>query len=115
MKRIQQETKIKVFGEEAKAIHEGEIFIASVGSVEGRKVVTLKQPQVFEGETNLHIGKKHTFNHIADAVLKRLTAVEAKCLITILEKNMKEPKFLKSEAKFQEFVAKFKKEQEMKH
>ena len=33
---------IKVFGDKAKEIHEGDIFIASVGSVEGRTVVTLK-------------------------------------------------------------------------
>ncbi len=40
MNRIQQKES-KVFGETAKAIHEGEIFVASVGSVEGRTVVTL--------------------------------------------------------------------------
>jgi len=34
--------EIKVFGEKANQIHEGDIFIASVGSVEGRTVVTLK-------------------------------------------------------------------------
>ena len=35
-------TEIKVFGEQAKEIHEGDVYIASVGSVEGRTVVTLK-------------------------------------------------------------------------
>ena len=33
--------EIKVFGETAKAINEGDKFIAKVGSVEGRTVVTL--------------------------------------------------------------------------
>lgn len=32
---------IKVFGDKAKQIHEGDVFIASVGSVEGHTVVTL--------------------------------------------------------------------------
>ena len=34
--------QIKVFGETAKEITEGQIFIASVDSVEGRTVVTLE-------------------------------------------------------------------------
>ena len=38
MNRIQP---IKVFGSQAKEIREGQIFIASVDSVEGRTVVTL--------------------------------------------------------------------------
>ena len=33
--------EIKVFGDKAKAINEGDKFIAKVGSVEGRTVVTL--------------------------------------------------------------------------
>ncbi|KKM27929.1 hypothetical protein LCGC14_1569860 [marine sediment metagenome] len=33
--------EIKVFGETAKQINEGDKFIAKVGSVEGRTVVTL--------------------------------------------------------------------------
>ncbi len=33
--------EIKVFGDKAKAIKEGDKFIAQVGSVEGRTVVTL--------------------------------------------------------------------------
>lgn len=33
--------EIKVFGEQTKQITEGDIFIASVDSVEGRTVVTL--------------------------------------------------------------------------
>lgn len=33
--------EIKVFGDEAKAITDGEIFVAKVGSVEGRTVTTL--------------------------------------------------------------------------
>ncbi len=35
------EREIKVFGDTAKAIKEGEKFIAKIGSVEGHKVVTL--------------------------------------------------------------------------
>ncbi len=34
--------EIKVFGNKAKEIHEGDVYIASVGSVEGHCVVTLK-------------------------------------------------------------------------
>ena len=34
--------QIKVFGEKAKEIEEGQIFIAKVSSVEGRDVVTLE-------------------------------------------------------------------------
>ncbi len=34
--------QINVYGEQAKEIHEGDIYIASVDSVEGRTVVTLK-------------------------------------------------------------------------
>lgn len=37
MKRIE----IKVFGDKAKAINEGDEFVAEVGDVEGRTVVTL--------------------------------------------------------------------------
>lgn len=37
-----QKLQIKVFGDKAKAINEDDIFIASVGDVEGRIVVTLK-------------------------------------------------------------------------
>lgn len=33
---------IKVFGRDADEIDEGDIYIASIDSVEGRKVVTLK-------------------------------------------------------------------------
>ena len=33
---------IKVFGKEAEEIHEGDIYIASIDSVEGITVVTLK-------------------------------------------------------------------------
>lgn len=42
--------EIKVFGDKAKEISEGDIFIASVGSVEGRTVVTLKFDQVITKE-----------------------------------------------------------------
>ncbi len=37
-----RKNEIKVFGDKAREIHEGDVFIASVGSVEGRTVVTLK-------------------------------------------------------------------------
>ena len=36
-------TEIKVFGEDAKQIKEGDVFIAHKTSVEGRDVVILKQ------------------------------------------------------------------------
>jgi len=111
MNRIQP---IKVFGENAKEIREGELFSASVGSVEGRTVVTLNHLGLFEGETSLHIGKKHTFNHIADAILKTLTATEAKLMIPLLQQKMTEPKFLKQEASLQKLVAKIKAEKRSK-
>ena len=37
--------KIKVFGDEARQIEEGQVFIAKKGSVEGRPVVTLEEPE----------------------------------------------------------------------
>jgi len=36
-----QINKIKVFGKQAENIQQGQIFEAQIGSVEGRKVVTL--------------------------------------------------------------------------
>ena len=40
--------EIKIFGETAKQIKEGQKFIASVGSVEGRTVVTLRTLNEYE-------------------------------------------------------------------
>lgn len=40
--RMNTTNQIKIYGEQAKEIHEGDIYIASVDSVEGRTVVTLK-------------------------------------------------------------------------
>jgi len=37
-----QKLQIKVFGDDAKAISEGDSFLATVTSVEGRKVVILE-------------------------------------------------------------------------
>ncbi len=62
--------------------------------------------EMFEGKTHLHLGKNHTFNNLADAILQKLTKVEAKCLMIALEKNMEEPKFLKQEVSWQKLVAK---------
>jgi len=56
---------------------------------------------LFEGETFLHLGKKHTFNHVANAILDKMSKVDAECLIMTLKKNMKEPKFLKQEEKLE--------------
>lgn len=112
MNRIQP---IKVFGSEAEAIREGEIFSSSVGSVEGRTVVTLNHLGHLEGKTVLHIGKNNTFNQIADAILEKVTATEAKILLMAIEKHSTEPKFLKQEAELQKLFAKIKKEKELKH
>ncbi len=38
---MNQNIEIKVFGEKADAINEGDEFVAKVGDVEGRTVVTL--------------------------------------------------------------------------
>ncbi len=38
---MKQKIEVKVFGEKAKAINEGDEFVAKVGDVEGRTVVTL--------------------------------------------------------------------------
>ena len=38
---MNRDREIKVFGDKAKAINEGDEFVAKVGSVEGRTVVTL--------------------------------------------------------------------------
>jgi len=112
MNRIQP---IKVFGENAKEIREGEIFEASVGSVEGRTVVTLNNLGLFEGKTFVHIGKKNTIGDLADAILETSTTSQAKGLIHIMQIKMTEPKFLKQEADFNKLVAKIKKEKELKH
>ena len=45
--------EIKVFGEKAKQIQKGDIFIASVGYVDGRTVVTLI-PKVIKKEMALN-------------------------------------------------------------
>ena len=39
---MESTTEIKVYGDEAKAITKGQIFVATVENVEGRDVVTLK-------------------------------------------------------------------------
>jgi len=72
MNRIQP---IKVFGSQAEEIREGEIFSSSVGSVEGRKVVTLNHLGHLEGKTVLHIGKNNTFNHIAPVISKPASVI----------------------------------------
>jgi tryptophan synthase alpha subunit len=41
---MSNQLKIKVFGDEARQIKEGQIFIANVDSVEGRPVVSLVSP-----------------------------------------------------------------------
>ncbi len=38
--------KIMVYDGDAKEVHEGQVFIASIGSVEGRTVVTLTSEDV---------------------------------------------------------------------
>ena len=65
---------------------------------------------LFEGETSLHLGKNHTFNDIAKAILNKLSKVEAEVLLMTLEHHMKEPWFLKKEEELQALIARVKKE-----
>jgi hypothetical protein len=62
--------------------------------------------EIFSGVTHLHLGKKHTFGDIADAILDRMTEVEAKCLINTIKLQMTQPRFLKQEAEWSALKAK---------
>jgi hypothetical protein len=68
--------------------------------------------QLFQGKTELIVGENHTFNDIADAILEKLSKVEAELLIMVMQKNMKEEKFLKQEAELQALVKKVKEEKQ---
>jgi len=50
------ENVIKVFGSNAEKITEGQTFVATVGSVEGRKVVTLHPVSVDEIDYTIPTG-----------------------------------------------------------
>jgi len=52
-------TEIKVFGDTAKQIKEGQVFTAKIGDVEGRTVVTLvAQEDPLEGRTENDLIRK---------------------------------------------------------
>jgi len=72
-----------------------------------------KNLALFEGQSFLHIGANNTFGDLADAILNKLSEVEAKCLITTLKKNMSESKFLKQEKELQALIKKCKVEAEI--
>ena len=63
---------------------------------------------IFTGETHLHLGDKHTFGDIADAILDQLSKVEAECLMSTLKLQMTQPRFLKQHEELEEFIRKFK-------
>ena len=65
---------------------------------------------LFEGETFLHLGKKHTFNDIAKAVLKQVTKVEAEILVMTIQHHMKEPWFLKQDEETHALIERVRKE-----
>lgn len=62
------ETQIKVFGQEAKSITPGDIFIPSFDSVEGHDVVTLKKSNTIK----TLLKKYDTSNIGLDGILKGL-------------------------------------------
>lgn len=65
------ETQIKVFGQEAKSIIPGDIFIPSFDSVEGHDVVTLKKSNTIK---NL-LEKYDTSNIGLDGIIKALREI----------------------------------------
>ncbi len=65
-------------------------------------------------KTELIIGKNHKFRDLSRAILDKLTAIEAKMLLIVIEDQMKEPRFLKQEAKWQALVKRIQDEKEAK-
>jgi len=65
-------------------------------------------------KTELIIGKNHKFRDLARAILDKLSETEAKMLLMVIEDQMKEPRFLKQEAKLQALFKRIKEEKEAK-
>ncbi len=65
------ETQIKVFGDQAKSLHPGDILIPSFDSVEGHDVVTLKKSNTIKNLLEMY----DTSNIGLDGLVKGLRGV----------------------------------------
>lgn len=71
----------------------------------------MDQPtELFQGKTNLHLGKKHTIIDIAMAILDVCTKTEADWVILSMKKQMTEKRFLDQEKSLEDLIQKIKKE-----